>query len=357
MPRGGGSVTSTQTLTVTKAPDDGQRPGVTCRKKIKRLHIAGLIGLLLVTLYVSIAVLVRYSYRVQSLLIYVHYVRIPFFANLTNPAELGLRNTRNFDLIQYDGCPVSTWHVLPDTYQDNITHSRDYISALSDGATIILYLHGNTGTRGTSHRVRQYKSFTKRGYHVITFDYRGFGDSTCTPSERGLMEDALLEWGWIHTHAPRSRVFIWGHSLGSAVATHLSQELWEKRSVHPKGVILDAPFTSMIEAATNHPFGAPYWPVLPLFRSFVIESFSERFDSESRLKYIPFPLLVAHGHNDIIIPFHNGRRMYETALEERKRNPYLSKQLHFVDCGETVHKTNFESPALQLALDHFIDGK
>lgn len=350
----GGSVTQTVTLTetVTKRPKKSDIK----KRLINKYHILGLAVAVVSTLYVGIAALVRFSVQVQSLLIYVHFVRIPLFADLTNPAELGLRNTRNFDLVQYDGCPVSTWHVLPDTYHHNVTHGHDYTSALGDGATIILYLHGNTGTRGTPHRVQQYKALAKRGYHVVTFDYRGFGDSECSPTERGMMEDSLLLWDWVQAHAPGSRVFIWGHSLGSAAATYLASELWERRSSHPKGVILDAPFTSMVEAAVNHPFGLPYWPVLPLFRALVIEAFHERFDSEARLRNIPFPLLIAHGQNDIIIPFQLGHRMYQTALEAREKNPLLSQQIHFVDCGETEHKTNIHSPHLHLALNHFIDG-
>ena len=351
----GGSVT--QTVTVTKT--SSKRPkksGIKKKRFINKYHILALTVLVLLTLYLAIAALIRFSVRVQSLLIYLHFVRIPLFADLTNPAELGLRNTRNFDLVQYDGCPVSTWHVLPDSYQDNVTRSLDYTSALADGATVILYLHGNTGTRATQSRVEQYKALSKRGYHVITFDYRGFGDSLCSPSERGMMEDALLVWDWVQSHAPGSRVFVWGHSLGSAAATYLAREVWERRASHPRGVILDAPFTSMVDAAANHPFGMPYWPVLPLFRALVVEAFHERFDSEARLRNIPFPLLIAHGQKDIIIPFNLGQRMYQTALEARKKNPLLSEQIHFVDCGETQHKTNIRSPHLHLALNHFIDG-
>ena len=345
---------STQTITLTRKADGGKKR--TKRKVATRRNLAALVCLVLAGGYVAVAVLIRLSGQAQSHLIYVNFLKLPLFANLSNPAEMGLRNARNFDLIQFDGCPVSTWHLLPDKYQENITKSQDFVTALSDGAPIVLYLHGNTGTRGTHHRVQTYQSLTRRGYHVIAFDYRGYGDSQCSPSERGMMEDALLEWDWINSHAPHSRVFIWGHSLGSAAATYLAKELWLRRQTHPKGVILDAPFTSVVEAGSNHPFGLPYWPIMPLFRHLVLESFQERFESESRLLHIPFPLLIAHGQKDVIIPFHLGKRMYQTALAARKRNPFLSHRLHFVDCGETTHKSNFESPHLQKALDHFVDG-
>lgn len=356
MPLGNSSVSVTQTLTITKRNKTINKKR---RKGLNSLGFAfGVVVALLLTLYVAIAVLIRYSRWIQTLLIYIHFVRTPWFSDITNPAEFGLRNTRNFHLVQHDGCTVDAWHVLPYTYQGNVTQSQDYVSALGDGATVVLYLHGNTGTRGLPLRVALYKDLMERGYHVITLDYRGFGDSSCVPSERGMMEDALLVWDWIHTHtAPETNVFIWGHSLGSAAATYLSKEVWDRRTVHPRGVVLDAPFTTVVDAAANHPLGAPYWPVLSLFRYFVLEAFNERFDSESRLRSIPFPILIAHGHNDAIIPFNLGHQMYQTTLESRKRNPYLSRHVHFVDCGESRHSTNFESRDLRLALDHFIDGK
>lgn len=355
MPLRSSSGSVTQTLTITKRVRTNKKR----KKQLNSLGLAlGVVAVLLSTLYVAIAAIIKYSHWVQTLLIYIHFVRTPFFVDISNPAEFGLRNTRNFHLVQHDGCSLGVWHILPNAYQYNVTHSEEYISALADGATVVLYLHGNTGTRGIPHRVQLYESLAERGYHVITFDYRGFGESSCTPSERGMMEDALLVWNWIHTRTlPDTRTFIWGHSLGSAAATYLAKELWTRGAAHPRGVVLDAPFTSMIDAAANHPLGAPYWPVLPLFRYFVIESFNERFDSESRLRFIPFPILIAHGHNDVIIPFHLGHQMYQTILDSRRKNPFLSQHVHFVDCGESLHNTNFESRDLSLALDHFIDGK
>ena len=344
------------TQTVQKRKTDTKRPP-TKRKKVRLHHVACLLVTLL-AIYAFPGVVIRFCPWVQSALIFVHHVRVPFFSNLTNPAEFGLANTRNLDLVQFDGCAVSTWQVLPASYQGNATASRHYDEALSDGAPIVLYLHGNTGTRGTGHRVQFYKFLSGRGYHVVTFDYRGYGDSVCSPSERGMMEDSLLAWRWVRHHAPHNHIYIWGHSLGSTAATYLAKELW-KHGTQPKGIILDAPLTSMSEAVSNHPLGAPYWlwPAMPLFKYFVIETtFKGRFESADRLRHIPSPILIAHGHNDIIIPFHTGQRFFQAALESRRRNPLLSR-VDFVDCGESTHKTNFMSSSLSSALDMFIHHK
>lgn len=248
---------------------------------------------------------------------------------------------------------IPVWQTLPLPYlsMDESEISDDtFATALSDGAPVVLYLHGNTGTRGTFHRVEVYKFLSEQqGYHVVTFDYRGFAESECYPSEKGLMEDGRLVWHWIRAHAPSARIYIWGHSLGSAVATHLTQELHAVED-HPSGLILDAPFTSIIDAAANHPMSFPYRPVMSLFRYFVLEGFNERFESLARLKDIQCPLLIVHGRNDFIIPFDLGRQMYEKARALKGE-----ENVAFLDCGETLHKTNYQSPGMVTALDKFIN--
>lgn len=346
-----------QSLTILETPPSKEELEKKKKKKEKKLSARKTLTwltVLLIALYVTCALAPRYCLWLQSALIYVHYVKIPYFTNISNPAEFGLETARQFDLVQYDGCVLKVWQLLPRTFAHQTPLSdEDYEHRLSDGAPIILYLHGNTGTRATPHRVAAYKFLTEtKGYHVVTFDYRGYAESECHPSERGMMEDGLLVWRWIKKHAPNSKLYLWGHSLGSAAATYLAKEL-SGSGHHPEGLVLDAPFTNMVEAAAHHPFGIPFWPIMPLFRYFVLQSFKERFDSASRLKDISCPILILHGRGDIIIPFHIGERMYRIAQETRKANPHFGK-VEFVDCGDTVHKTNYKSPLTSTALDRFI---
>jgi abhydrolase domain-containing protein 12 len=81
--------------------------------------------------------------------------------------------------------------------------------------SIILYLHGNTASRGTTHRVELYQVLRSMGYHVIALDYRGFGDSNSVPSEFGLVKDALKVYTYIlNVTGNKNPIFVWGHSLG-----------------------------------------------------------------------------------------------------------------------------------------------
>ncbi len=311
-----------------------------------------IVVLILMFVYVLVPVVIRASSWVQQALIYVHHIKTPLFGNISNPTEFGLQNAREFELYHKgDGCEIEVWHVLPKTY--NYSESHDYTAALSDGAPIILYLHGNTGTRATYHRVELYKFLAEqRGYHVITFDYRGFGNSLCFPSESGMMEDGYLVWRWIQQHATNSPVFIWGHSLGSAAATYLTKELSHHQDA-PSGLILDAPFTNIIEAAMSHPFSLPFWPGIDLFRYLVLESFEERFQSDTRMEHITCPMLILHGQDDFIVPFALGRSLYDKAAQSRRMNPKLG-EVQFVDCGSTSHKNNYAYPHINIVLDSFI---
>lgn len=53
------------------------------------------------------------------------------------------------------------------------------------------------------------------GYHVFAIDYRGYGDSTGWPSETGVVKDVMVLFNFIKSVEKTSKVFLWGHSLGT----------------------------------------------------------------------------------------------------------------------------------------------
>ena len=307
--------------------------------------------LILAVLYVSPAFIIRYSHFIQKEFIYVNRVKIPFFANLSDPTECGLPKTRHFYLEHETGCKIGVWQVLPLTYHKQSVADENFPDLLSDNRPIILYLHGNTGTRAAHSRITVYRLLSEeKGYHVITFDYKGFGDSDCSPSETGIMEDGLLVWQWIKKHAPSANVYLWGHSLGSGATLYLTSNLTAS-GTSPAGILLDAPFTTIMDAAYHHPFTFPYRPFIDIFKRITLDYFHETHSSIDRVSTVTCPILIMHGHKDVIIPFHLGYRLYEVAMTTRKSS---SGKVQFVDCGDTGHKYNHHSVELQKALDTFI---
>ncbi len=306
-------------------------------------------------LYATPVVVIYYSSWVKDAMIYVHHVKTPFFGNYSDPASFEMKTTRELELVHDDGCVIQVWQVLTSHYHHSEGFLSDvsYTRALSDGSPIILYMHGNTGTRATHHRVQLYKYLAEvLNYHVVTFDYRGFANSECYPSERGMMEDGGLVWRWLRETAPSARVYIWGHSLGSAAATHLTKELCLVDDV-PVGLILDAPFPSMILAAEVHPFSFLYRPIMSIFSRYVLQSFEEKFESAKRLEYVRSPIVILHGELDLVVPFHLGWEMYEAALRSREKDPSLGR-VDFVNCGEAGHKNNWEMNQAKEALKRFV---
>ena len=172
--------------------------------------------LVLVAVYVTIPITLRLSHGLQSKIIYVNFIPLPFTGNLSHPSEFNLRNTRHQCIEQFDGASVCFWHVLPIKYSTMSPSTELFPSYLSDGLPIIIYGHGNTGSRAVYHRVELYKLLARKNFHVIAFDYRGFGDSGGIATEFGLSEDMFLMWNWTVSRAPKSKIIIFGHSLGCA---------------------------------------------------------------------------------------------------------------------------------------------
>jgi hypothetical protein len=149
----------------------------------------------------------------------------------------------------------------------------------------ILFLHGNGGTRLLASRVQHYQAFASRlRANVFAPDYRGYADSTGTPSEAGLIIDARASWDWLRAHgAAPENVLIVGNSLGTAVAVQLASVLEveqqldgteEHRKVvavssreRPRGVVLLAPFSS-VQTLLDSYYIAGFVPLFAPIRMF-----------------------------------------------------------------------------------------
>ena len=129
-----------------------------------------------------------------------------------------------------------------------------YWPADAAGAPTLLYLHGVRWNL-TAHlrRIENLRSF---GFSVVAIDYRGFGQSDGEmPSEEGVYDDAAVAWRWLVAQEPDPKKrFIYGHSLGTAVATELAVAKGAADGMG--GLILEGGFTSLPEMAKAL---APSW--------------------------------------------------------------------------------------------------
>ena len=115
---------------------------------------------------------------------------------------------------------------------------------------IFLYSHGNGGWIGNLVNYDTIRSLSKYG-SVFIYDYRGFGLSEGIPSEEGLYTDVTTTWNFLITQKkiPSNRIIIFGHSLGTSVSSKLVAKIITQNKNYPRGLILEAPFTTMKSVA------------------------------------------------------------------------------------------------------------
>ena len=173
-----------------------------------------------------------------------------------------------------------------------------WMPAARTDAKLVLYFHGNEGNVSTS--IGETALLRSLGYSVLVVDYRGYGESDGRfPSESTIYEDAeaaldaLLEgWG-----VRPGNLYLYGHSLGAAVAIELA-------SKHPElgGLIVESAFTSIYDMARLEPkYGI--FPVELLL--------NQRFESIKKVAHLELPVLYIHGTADRVVPYTMGRALYE----------------------------------------------
>ncbi|XP_054005988.1 lysophosphatidylserine lipase ABHD12 isoform X5 [Hylaeus anthracinus] len=213
-------------------------------------------------IFVVLPIIFHYSYTFQRKILFLNFVQWPLNVDLTKPESVGLKGARNFYLKTHQDIKIGVWQILPQSLLNDsaIINDDDYDSVLSNAKQpVFLYMHGNSGNRASRHRLELYKLFQTLDYHVICFDYRDYGDSEeAELSEMGVVTDSkyLLEWllKKVNGSAP---VFVWGHSLGTGVSTHVLA-LLAAENVQPAGLFLESPFNNIAEELSEHPLAQLY---------------------------------------------------------------------------------------------------
>jgi pimeloyl-ACP methyl ester carboxylesterase len=169
-------------------------------------------------------------------------------------------------------------------------------------APLLLYLHGaRWDVRGSAHRMRRMHEL---GFSVLGVDYRGFGRSSpALPSEALALEDAHAAWRWLAEQLPEARRFVFGHSLGGAIAVALAAEVRDEA-----GLLVEGSFPSIPDVVSSFRWG--WLPVGPLI--------TQRFDAGARIAAVGSPVLVVHGGQDSLIQPALGQALFEKAADPKR---------------------------------------
>jgi len=201
----------------------------------------------------------------------------------TPPSAVGLATVEERTLRTPDGAIVVAWY-----------------GRARPGKPTLLYFHGNAG--GLAARAERIRRFMGEGWGVYMMSYRGYSGGTGSPSETANVADARLAYGALLLEGVEpASVILYGESLGTGVAVRIATE----RKV--AGVILDAPFTSMVDLA------AQIYPFLPV-RLFL----ADRYETRNYIGQVHVPVLVLHGERDQVVPVVMGRELFGLANEPKR---------------------------------------
>ena len=183
-------------------------------------------------------------------------------------------------------------------------------------APAMLYLHGaRWNITGQMFRIEQLREF---GFSVLAVDYRGFGKSDGElPSEQTVYEDARIAWERLTQLQPDAgKRYIYGHSLGGAVAVDLAATLSDAAvardnaggSLPANGLIIESSFTTRADMARSLSYG---WLPVQLI-------LSQKFDSAEKIAKVRMPTLLVHGTSDRYVPAHFSKTLYDLATAPKK---------------------------------------
>ncbi len=174
-------------------------------------------------------------------------------------------------------------------------------------APVVFYLHGSRWNL-TGH-VRRLEQLRRFGFSVFAIDYRGFGKSDGDlPSEQMVYEDARAGWRWLVERQPDPKLrFIYGHSLGGAVAIDLAANLAGK-AANARGLIVESTFTTLADVAAALSYD--WLPTRLLL--------TQKFDSIDKIKAVDIPVLIVHGAGDRFIPSRFSEALYKAAPDPKR---------------------------------------
>lgn len=195
-------------------------------------------------------------------------------AGAMNPAAAGLPQAAQETLATPDGERIVVWWVAP----------------RAAGRPVVLYLHGNGANLQA--RAQRFARLVEDGAGLMAVSWRGYGGSSGTPTEAGLLVDARAAHDELRRRAPSAPLLIYGESLGTTVATMLAAE------VQPAGLLLDSSFASALAVARD---AYPWLPVALLLR--------DTFRADRAAPQVRAPVLQVHCRLDPVTPFAQARAL------------------------------------------------
>lgn len=225
-------------------------------------------------------------------------------------------------------------------------------------------VHGNAAHLGSAQRPEIYRSILglstpSNPVHVFAMDYRGFGVSTGSPTEEGVITDGMSLLNFLTggpLHVSPSQIVIMGQSLGTAVTAAVAERFAfgspDPAAIQPvikdpepfAGVILLASFSKLASLIESYSFKGITPPLLspligyPRVQNWVMNSIVDHWNTAARVARLAgvgptamndsksgygnkeLDLSIVHARDDVEIPWYEGRRVWQAAVGEGRED-------------------------------------
>jgi alpha-beta hydrolase superfamily lysophospholipase len=169
----------------------------------------------------------------------------------------------------------------------------------------IFFFHGANGNVTTYQYIT--KPLVESGFQVVMVDFRGYGKSTGTPTHLNVASDGQKIFDFLANkpEIKNTKIYIYGASLGSQIATHLARNNKDKIS----GLIIDGGMSSFVDIAAVH---------APQYKDFIAQMLKDVYAAKEDIKFTEgLPKLFIYSKKDSTIPFSHGEEMYKNASEPK----------------------------------------
>ncbi|KAI5199722.1 alpha/beta-hydrolase [Aureobasidium subglaciale] len=292
----------------------------------------------------------------QAHVVYLHAIQMTWGKDLDVPEIFGFLHNQvtPFEIKSASGEALYAWHILPtEAYRQHEQELLAQPSGLSPDVTsrlafellrddpeaiLVIHFHGAGGTVGSGYRCPNYRALSAGRpdkIHVLTFDYRGFGRSPGTPTESGLIVDALsvVQWAMNIARIPPTRIIIYSQSLGTAVNMAVAEHFaLQEPPVVFAGHILTAPFVDVITLVSTYsvagtfPLLGPVAKVPMLFnylRRYIYDKWSTKdriasYVKANEINGLRYRITVIHAEDDYDIPWTHTPQLFWRAVSATK---------------------------------------
>lgn len=214
--------------------------------------------------------------------------------------------------------PTSKVYRTPDKddldYEDVAFASADgtmltgwFIPATYEPRGTVIHLHGNT--RNMTSHYRYVGWIADEGFNVFVFDYRGYGQSAGTPDRKGIYEDCVAAVRYVQQRddVNPEKVIVIGQSLGAANAIAV---LGREKFDGILGIVAEAPFASYEEIVTDD--------LATSSGSISRAALGDAYSPAAVVDKLGVPLIVIHGTADRVVPYKQGKRLFDKAKEPKQ---------------------------------------